>query len=60
MMATDVFTRAFICTFQSSMAGKIARLQSVKISIAEKKKPMLAFSARLHVPLASPHSVWIG
>lgn len=44
MTATDVLTLPFICTFHSKIAGKMARLQSVKISIAEKKKLTLLFS----------------
>lgn len=60
MIATDVLTEPFICTFHSKTPGKIARLQSVRISIAEKKKETLLFSWRLHVPLASPHRVSIG
>lgn len=44
MTATEVLTLPFICTFQSKMAGRIAKLQSVRISIAEKKKLTLLFS----------------
>ena len=60
MMATDVLTLPFICTFHNRIAGRMARLQSVRISTAEKKKLTLLFSWRLHVPFASPHSVSIG
>jgi len=60
MTATDVLTVLFICTFHSKTPGKIAKLQSVRISIAEKKKETLLFNWRLHVPLASPHNVSIG
>ena len=60
MTATDVFTRPFICTFQSKTAGRSARLQSVRISIAEKKNETLLFSCKLQVPFASPHRVSIG
>ncbi len=51
----------FICIFHSKTAGKIARDQSVAISIAEKKKLTSLFSWRLHDPVVvSPHNVVIG
>lgn len=47
--------------FHSKTAGKIAKLKSVTISIAEKKKLTSLLSFRLHEPvLVSPHSVVIG
>jgi hypothetical protein len=58
--ATEVLTLPFIWTFQSRTAGRIARDQSVRISIALKKNETLLLSCRLHVPFASPQSVSIG
>lgn len=58
--ATDVLTLPFICTFQSRIAGRMARDQSVRISMAEKKKETSLLSWRLQIPLASPQSVPIG
>lgn len=61
MTATENLTLAFIWMFHSKTAGRIARLKSVTISIAEKKKLTSLLSFRLHSPfVVSPHSVVIG
>lgn len=47
--------------FHNKAAGKIAKVQSVIISMAEKKKLTSLFSSRLHVPVVvSPHRVVMG
>jgi hypothetical protein len=61
MIATENFTLTFIWMFHSKIAGKIAKLKSVTISIAEKKKLTSLLSFKLHEPVVvSPHSVVIG
>lgn len=61
MTATENLTLAFIWMFHNKTAGKIAKLKSVTISIAEKKKLTSLLSFRLHEPVVvSPHSVVIG
>jgi hypothetical protein len=60
MTATDVFTVVFICTFQRITMGMIASDQSVRISIAEKKKETLLLSCRLQVPSTVLQSLSIG
>lgn len=61
IIPTENLTLAFIWMFHSKIAGKIAKLKSVTISIAEKKKLTSLFSFRLQEPVVvSPHSVVIG
>ena len=59
--ATENLTLHFICIFHNKAAGKIAKDQSVIISIAEKKKLTSLSSLRSHEPVVvSPHNVVIG
>jgi hypothetical protein len=61
IIATDALTLTFIWIFHNKAAGRIAKDQSVKISMAEKKKLTSLFSLRLHEPVVvSPHNVVIG
>ncbi len=58
---TENLTRPFIWTFHSRAPGRMARVQSVTIETAEKKKLTLLFNIRLQVPcVVSPHSVVMG
>lgn len=61
IIATENLTLLFIWIFHNKAAGKIAKVQSVIISIAEKKKLTSLFSSRLHEPVVvSPQRVVMG
>lgn len=58
--ATDILRRRFICIGYRRTPGRIARVKSVTIDIAEKKKLTLLFRLELQTPEVAPQNASMG